>query len=225
MSSIIYYIRNTILKSEKEAGIFFIIFYSVGVSGIVIPATRDLFITLTPLALLLGLTAILVFHQPRDLKREIIVFPSIYLISFFIEAGGVSTGRIFGNYSYGTGLGIKVLDTPLLIGINWVLLVYCTAVIAGRMAVPEILKVIISSLMMVFYDAILEQVAPKMDMWSFEEGNVPLRNYFAWLVLALIFHTLLKLTGIKIMNRPAAFIFYIQSIFFIILTIFFKLTE
>ncbi len=133
-------------------------------------ATRDLFISLTPLALFLSMAAIIAFHQAGDLKKEIIVFAAIFSASFLIEAWGVNTGRVFGNYTYGEGLWIKILSTPLLIGINWVLLVYCTAVITDSISAPVIVKILSSSVLMVLYDLIMEQVAPAMNMWSFENG-------------------------------------------------------
>jgi putative membrane protein len=46
----------------------------------------------------------------------------IAVAGFFIEAIGVNTGLIFGNYVYKTTLGWKFLETPLIIGVNWILL-------------------------------------------------------------------------------------------------------
>jgi putative membrane protein len=42
----------------------------------------------------------------------------IAVAGFFIEAIGVNTGLIFGNYVYKTTLGWKFLETPLIIGVN-----------------------------------------------------------------------------------------------------------
>jgi bisanhydrobacterioruberin hydratase len=225
MSLPINKIRNIFIDRVRETRIFFIVFYSVGVFGIAAESTRNLFVSLTPLALLLGLACIIVFHQTDNLRKDTLTFLSIFITGFLIEAAGVYTGKIFGNYSYGTGLGIKVLNTPILIGINWVVLVYCTAVITEKPAMPALWKILIASSIMVFYDVIMEQVAPAMNMWSFKDGFAPAGNYIAWFVLAVIFHSFVKLAGVKIMNRQAPFIFYIQTVFFIILTIFFKLAQ
>lgn len=214
-------------KIDRVSGtrIFLIIFYSVGVFGTASEATRDLFISLTPLALLLSLAAIIAFHHPGNLKKEILFFTAIFSVSFLIEALGVNTGRVFGNYTYGVGLWIKILNTPLLIGINWVLLIYCTSIIADRLSAPVMVKILSSSALMVLYDLIMEQVAPAMNMWSFENGHVPVRNYIAWFILAALFHSLLKLAGIKIVNRIAPFVFYVQVFFFLILTIYFSIVK
>ena len=185
-------------------------------------ATREFFITLTPLALLLSLLVVILYHQPDDLIKEIILFISIFTAGFLTEAAGVNTGRVFGSYTYGEGLGIKLLDTPLLIGINWVFLVWCTAVISERFKIPAIFKIIFSSIIMVLYDVLLEQVAPLMDMWKFDGGTPPLRNYSSWFLLAVIFHSLVRLAGIKPVNRIATFVLYVQAGFFVILLIIFK---
>jgi putative membrane protein len=206
-------------------GAFLIIFFSVGVFGIAGDKTREMFIMLTPLALIFSLAAIIAFHHPGNLKKEIIIFTAIFSVSFLIEALGVNTGRVFGNYTYGEGLWIKLLKTPLLIGINWVLLIYCTAIISDGLSVPVFVKILISSALMVVYDIIMEQVAPEMKMWSFENGFVPVRNYIAWFILAALFQSLLKLAGIKIANRIAPFVFYVQVSFFLILAVYFKIVQ
>lgn len=223
MNLIIYGIRNRISGKVTETRIFFILFFIVGIFGIAAESTRDLFISLTPLALLLSLAAIIIFHQPVSLKKEIIIFALIYLAGFFVEVAGVNTGFVFGSYRYGDGLGIKIYNTPLMIGINWVLLVYCTSAMTEKLPLPVIVKILLSSSVMILYDLILEQVAPEMNMWRFDDGPAPARNYLAWFIIAVIFHAILKLAGVKITNRQASFVLYIQAVFFTILTIFFRL--
>lgn len=213
------------LKEEKEVRKFFIIFYTIGLLGIAIPLTRNIFIYLTPIALLISFAVVLYFHQAGFNTKTILVFIFIFLISYFIEVTGVKTGLIFGNYNYGKGLGLKLLGTPLMIGINWLLLVYCTAAIFDKLPVHTILKILLSSLLMVAYDLIMEQVAPHLQMWYFDGNTVPLRNYLSWFVLAFSLHSLIKLTGIKTTNKLADLIFYCQLSFFGILFLFFTLMK
>ncbi len=225
MSTGLSFIKNIQPTSATIVKVVLIIFFSVGVSGIMLNSTRDIFIKLTPLALVLSLLVIMVYHRPRNLLKEFIFFSAICTAGFLVEAYGVNSGRIFGIYSYGEGLGIKLLDTPLLIGVNWIFMVYCTAAITDRTAHPVVFKVFFASMLMLFYDLVLEQVAPLMNMWSFEGGTAPLKNYLAWFILALIFHSSVKLAGIKIVNRIAPFVLLVQFLFFVILTIFFNLAE
>ncbi|MBP1665406.1 MAG: hypothetical protein H6Q23_266 [Bacteroidetes bacterium] len=219
---------NTIVNyiSTREPGIrgFIITLYIVGIIGTAIPFTRELFVFLTPFILLISLLILIAFHTGYDTKT-LLVFLIIFLISFFIEVAGVNTSIVFGNYSYGKGLGIKIFKTPLMIGLNWVLLVYCTSAVFEKIRLAVPFKIAGASLLMVVYDIAMEQVAPFMDMWSFGPGRIPLQNYLVWLILALIFHTALKIAGIRISNKFAPLLFYCQFIFFLILALYFKLSE
>ena len=210
---------------ENEVRKFILILYSVGVTGIFIPFTRELFIFLTPPVLILSTILLGLFHRPGYSAGTIVVFVVIFLASFGAEIAGVQTGVIFGQYSYGRGLGPKLAGTPLLIGINWVLLVYCSYVIIDRIPAGKIMKLTGAAALMVIYDIVMEQVAPSMDMWTFEGGSPPLRNYISWFILAFLFHALLRISVTRVTNKIAPVIFWCQLLFFIILFFFFKITK
>lgn len=214
--------RKLLSDRLLTAKLLLTVFFSVGIAGMAIPATSICFKSLTPLALLLSVAAVIFFHGKDDLKKEILFFSFIFIAGFFVEVIGVKTGRIFGIYRYGSGLGPLVLETPVMIGVNWALLVYCTAAVTARFRTSDILKIISASAMMLAYDLILEQAAPVMNMWNFEGDAVPWRNYASWFLLAVIFHSLLKLSGIRIENRIASFVLYVQTAFFIILILILK---
>lgn len=216
---------NFIYGKEKMIRLIIIVFFIVGIVGVAAPISRNLFIALIPLALFLSTIVLISFHQSEIRKKEVLVFLSILLISYLTEAVGVNYDFIFGIYEYGNGLGTKILGTPLLIGVNWLLLVYCTSAISEKVPGGPLGKITGASLLMVAYDIVMEQVAPKMDMWTFKSGYPPLQNYITWLILAFIFHSVIRLADIRITNRLASLIFYCQGAFFIILLIFFKLTE
>ncbi|NLJ43523.1 MAG: carotenoid biosynthesis protein [Bacteroidales bacterium] len=204
--------------------VLLIVFFAVGVAGTAVDLTRDIFISLTPLALLLCFAAIISYHRSENSGKDAIVFGAILLAGFFVETAGVNTGRIFGNYEYGNGLGLKIFNTPLLIGVNWLILTYCTAIVADKLSVPGVLKIPAASALMVLYDLIMEQMAPIMRMWSFEDG-IPAQNYIMWFVFALIFHTVIKIAGLRFSNRIATFIFIIQGSFFLILYLIFRFIQ
>ncbi|HOU02554.1 MAG TPA: carotenoid biosynthesis protein [Bacteroidales bacterium] len=222
--SLVKTVVNYISTREPRIKGFIITLYVVGIIGIAIPFTRGFFVFLTPYILLISLLILIAFHTKHDTKT-LLVFLSIFLLSFFIEVAGVNTGIVFGNYSYGKGLGIKLFNTPLIIGLNWVLLVYCTSAVFERTHLAVPLKIAGASLSMVIYDIVMEQVAPFMDMWSFGVGRIPLKNYLVWFTLALLFHTVLKIAGIRISNKFAPLLFYCQFIFLLILALYFRLSE
>jgi putative membrane protein len=207
------------LKTGNRVVILFIVIYLVGVAGISISYTSEFFTDLVPVIILLSLFTCIVFHRPSFDKRTVIVFLSIVIISFFLEAAAVKSGIIFGNYSYGTSLGHRIFDTPLIIGLNWLFLVYCTAAVTENLNQGKIIKILAASFLMLIYDLLLEISAPVLEMWSFENGLTPVRNYIAWFVIAVFFQSALKIADIKIINTTAQKIFLIQLVFFILIAI------
>jgi bisanhydrobacterioruberin hydratase len=212
-------ISDSLIRHKKYVQIFFIIFYSVGLFGIYTSFLQKLFINLIPIALLLSFIVILFFHQSGINIKTFVVLFIIALSSFFIEVIGVNTGAIFGHYLYGTGLGIQIFSTPLLIGINWVLLVYCSASVTEKINTHYVFRIILASLLMLGYDLILEQIAPFMDMWYWQGNHVPLQNYLAWFIIAILLHSIVRWTGLKFRNQIAATIFICQALFFLSLII------
>jgi putative membrane protein len=95
--------------------------------------------------------------------------------------------------------------------------VYTTASVFEKTSVHPGLKIVFASTIMLVYDLVLEQLAPILDMWYWLDDRVPLKNYLAWFVIALIFHSLLKMAHIKIRNRFASFILVCQFLFFLFL--------
>ena len=213
---------STIKSYYNETVIFFIVFYAVGITGMLIPATFGLFIKLIPFALLLSSAALFFFHIAFDFKTKFI-FTVICVSAFVIEAIGVNTGAIFGLYYYGKSLGLAALNTPFIIGLNWLLLVYLTSSVMEKTRWPIVLQVPVAALLMVGYDLTVEQVAPALDMWHWVENVVPVKNYVAWFILALVFHSLIKIFGIKTENRLAALILICQTVFFLALFVTFNL--
>lgn len=211
--------------SYKELPKTFVIFYSVGLILYILPFTRDLFLFLTPYSLLLVFVAIIYHHKKRDLNFYIFSVIVITL-SYFVEVAGVKTGAIFGDYQYLTSLGPKVLETPLIIGINWLMLTYCSAAIiyyfqaklSGK--IGFVVKVTAGALLMLLYDIIAELVAPAMSMWEFSSSRPPIENFVMWFSLALLFHFLLSLFKIKATVVPAALLFAVQLLFFFLIYIY-----
>jgi bisanhydrobacterioruberin hydratase len=200
---------------------FFVIFYSVGIIGMIVPATFPLFVKLIPFALLLSVLTLALFHGGFS-NRTLLVFLFIFLFGFFAEVFGVNTGFVFGNYNYGNGLGIKLFNTPLMIGINWLLLVYLTASLTEKLNIKPVSKVLLASVIMLGYDVVLEQVAPVLDMWYWQNNEIPLKNYITWFLLALFFHSIVRFFNIKTANKIAPAILICQFIFFVVLWITFK---
>ena len=208
------------LKSQKGLRLtraFFVFFYTVGIVGIFLPASRELMIKTTPLALLLSIFALALFQTSVWNVRTIGIMAFIFIAGFSVEVLGVQTGVIFGEYTYGNTLGIKLWETPLMIGLNWVLMVYLSSALIHKLKLNVWLKALISTLIMLSYDVVLEPVAPKLDMWSWSNDFAPFQNYLVWGILAFLFQSALVLAKVKPQNPIAASILGSQFLFFIAL--------
>lgn len=197
---------------------FIVIFYMVALLGFIIPFSKTFFIIITPFALLLNCYLLAIYHGKYALK-DVLIFLLIFISGYLIEVIGVQTGLIFGIYSYGNALGFKMFETPLLIGINWLFLTYSATSITEYIKGNKWLPVFVAPALMLIYDIVLEKVAPKMNMWTWQNMEVPVRNYIAWYVIALVFVLLLKVVKIDTRNPLAPILFICQFVFFALLTL------
>lgn len=207
------------LKPE-QARRFVIIFYIVGMLGFMIPYTRDLFVQLTGLALVINFVLLLWFHEASYKLDTLIVFILIFIAGFFIEVIGVETGVIFGQYAYGSALGLKLFETPLMIGVNWLMLSYAFASILQPLKLHPMGKILFAAAGMVIYDVVMEQSAPLLDLWSWKDGIIPLENYVAWFLVAILFQLIFVFSGIRLKNPLALIILICQFLFFLALAVF-----
>lgn len=211
---------NRILKYLVNEGlpITFIVFYSVGLALYFTPPTHDLFIQITPYTLVLVSAAIFSHHKEWNVKT-IGVLGGIFILSIIIEIIGVATGKLFGVYEYGKGLGVKIADVPIVIGLNWVFLVYASNSIISKYTSKNIPVIVGAASLMVLYDILLEKVAPLMDMWLFFKNDAPVSNFVVWFLMALFFNWAIQQFKINTLNKPARWLFFIQVGFFIVIAI------
>ncbi|WP_082226856.1 carotenoid biosynthesis protein [Porphyromonas canoris] len=195
------------------------IFYIFGALQLANPETRTLYTGMTPWVLLFSVLFLGLYDKTPKRSGLLLFSLIVAVLSFGVEVWGVATGDVFGSYSYGSELGVKIAETPLLIGLNWVLLLYLSAAISSFLPRNILSWIILPSILMVGYDMVMEQVAPRMDMWSWGGDVIPVQNYLVWGVLALLFHTLRYVMNITVRNRMALFLFTIQVLFFLIILI------
>lgn len=194
-----------------------IIFYSVGAMGIWLNPD---FAILTPFNLVL--TAVLLFylHPHKDLLLFINLF-FVFVAAWFLEMIGTTTGVIFGNYLYGQTLGLKLNQTPIIIGLNWIIVTYSSLLsvdaIAKKMQwkLHEIWGAILAAVLMVMLDFLIEPVAPKLDFWAFENLTVPLQNYTAWFFFGFAFCYWMLKGGVLKPNPLGWKVYAAQMLFFI----------
>ena len=162
--------------------------------------------------LILNITLFMIFpiYQPKNA----LAYASIAVLGFLIEFLGVNFGWFFGDYQYGNNLGLKIGGTPLLIGLNWAMLVLVTGQIARSFLPKKWMQVSFASGLMLLLDIVMEKVAPVFDFWAFESDCVPLSNFIAWFVFALIFQLISHAFNSKGNISISYHIYIVQFLFF-----------
>ena len=101
-----------------------ILFHITGVIGILFTPYKDWFIHNTPITLLL-MGVLLAASQERIEKGFIGFFLMAFATGMITEIIGVNSGILFGEYTYGSVMGPKLMGVPFLIGMNWFVIVFC----------------------------------------------------------------------------------------------------
>lgn len=214
-----FFSRGNIKITKLKTGIFFlIIFHLVGLIGLVIPDTRFVFQTLTPFNLIVSLILILSFHRDWNAAFYMYLFIS-FILGYFVEILGIQTGMIFGGYRYGDSLGLKIFDTPLLIGVNWMLLIYTCGSISSLMIKNLYFKALLGTILMVVLDYLIEPVAMEMDFWYWNSDSIPLQNYLGWALLSYFLLLIYFLLPFHKQNSLVLSFYFIQLFFFLAIRI------
>lgn len=191
------------------------IFHLVGFVGFLINPAY--FRSLTPINLLLsGLLLVIMSGQGK--AQFYLALLMVALAGYLVEVAGVNTGLIFGHYRYGAALGYKLFATPLLIGVNWAMLIYATN--QWCRFSNKYLNVLLAALLMIGLDFFIEQSAARFDFWYWRGAHIPLQNYVAWFVISLMMNWFAH-DVLSQKPSPTARAFYvIQVLFFVALYIF-----
>lgn len=202
------------------------VLYAVGLLGVLLPLHQE-FMRLTPFNLLVSLGFVLDNHpgQPQGKGGLWTALALSYVAGWLLELAGVQTGWIFGIYEYGAALGPKLWGTPLMIGLNWAMLLYLVTAI-GYAYLPQSSgwqRAALGATLMVFLDIWIEPVAVRYDFWAWQAPPwnalvvAPLQNYTSWwlaaFVLLLVFQRLVP----SFVNKTAEGLYGLQLLFFFIL--------
>lgn len=165
-------------------------------------------------------SAVILWINHRERNREILWFSIlVFALGFVVEFVGVRYGIIFGQYSYGSTLGPKLFNVPIIIGLNWLLVMYCIASLTDSLKIPTIMKIITGSLLAVAVDWLIEPVAMHFDFWTWKDGVVPVQNYMGWFFTSTVMQTAYHLLHVKAENKLALSFYFTQLFFFLILNI------
>ena len=179
----------TKLYKNKELLRFSVFFvWLINISGFfgVLSDQKEFFLSTSPFAIVITFI-LLVLNYDFKQKGFISALISIISIGFLVEFLGVNYDLFFGSYEYGDNLGYKIGGVPIIMSINWLVLIFLTGSFAEKIIPNSLpLKVLFASLLMVFLDVLLEICAPKLDYWKFNDEVVPMSNYNSWFIISAI---------------------------------------
>ncbi|WP_317899195.1 carotenoid biosynthesis protein [Aurantibacillus circumpalustris] len=189
---------------------FLILVYVSGAIGLLIQPS--FFIPFTPYTLSLTCIVFLIY-QPLSKLNFVLGFLCIAIIGFASEVIGVKTGFVFGDYHYGSTLGYKLLGVPLVISLNWALLVTCGIILTKSLTSNKALNALCSAGLITVIDLLIEQLAPSLDFWHFKTGFAGIHNYLGWFIISFITSFLLQ-NYVGSGNKKTAYIILVLQVFF-----------
>jgi putative membrane protein len=207
----------------------------VGLVGILF-FDRRLFASLTPMNILLMLALLIWTQQERTLTFWLL-FAACFIEGMLAEIIGVNTGYLFGHYHYTHVMGPQVLGVPLIIGINWFIVIYCSGILISKFShylmsrMPDTEQerlqgvyhwtlLLDGALLTVLFDWVMEPVAMKLNFWQWENDKIPFSNYLSWLALSMIMMYFFRRSVFDKRNQFAVNLLLIQLMFFLILRTF-----
>ena len=191
-----------IVTKHQWATAIALLFHTIGIVGLLF-FDKSFFIASTPLNLLLMFILLIWTQKEKNTSFFILLFITA-VTGILVEIIGVNTGWLFGNYQYGKALGIGLKGVPLMIGINWFIIIYCCGISTQTLLLKVIRKVnsesgepplflkslsviIDGATLAVVFDWIMEPVAVKLGYWQWlGDGSIPLYNYFCWFIVSVI---------------------------------------
>lgn len=212
-------IRKILSEKIYSSIALIIIFHLVGLVGFTNEPFIDVFKRLVPLHLLLML--FIVLWNNESWNKHFIQFSLfVYVGSFVVEMLGTNTGLIFGEYGYGRTLGFKLWNTPLMIGVNWFILVYGMGCALTKVKIHnKFLFAGIGASVLVLLDLLIEPVAMRFDYWQWSGNEIPIQNYGAWWVVSFIFMLIFNRLHFNKQNIVAISLLIVQFLFFILLNL------
>ncbi|MFW5821162.1 MAG: carotenoid biosynthesis protein, partial [Bacteroidota bacterium] len=182
--------------------------------------TKEYVLSMTDIFLLAVNSLVFYFVWKASPSIRLMIWSiSAFLITFLLEYAGVETGKVFGNYHYGETMFLQLGKVPVVIAFNWTILILATYSISNKLVNKPWIIPVISSVLIVIFDYIMEPVAMYLDYWQWENNTIPLQNYIAWFIISLVFAYALSILKIRPDSKILRYYFFIQLGFFVLFRI------
>lgn len=216
------------LKSSKI--ILLVLIHLIGFLGIN-SDYRLFFLSLSPINLLVS--ALIIFFNEKIPYR---LYLCLYFTFYGVEWLGVYSGWPFGTYFYAETLGVKIFQIPLIIGVNWLLLLHASQEVITKfleslslktsrgdedaeIRVQEqfpiaVLKASLVAVLMLLIDYLIEPHAAELDYWHWLNDVIPMNNYLAWLLISFFCSLILSFAKSPRSSFSVAFSYLVILIMF-----------
>ncbi len=224
------------LKTKTQiATALAIFFHAVGLVGMFV--NKEFFVATTALNLLL-MAGLLFYTQQKINVPFLLFFALCFFVGIAVEMIGTNTGYLFGEYKYGKMLGFAIKNVPIIIGINWFIIMYCCGITVHTILIKltarleamtgkaspslKILSIISDGAMLaVFFDWIMEPAAIKLGYWKWlNGGEIPSFNYLTWFGISTILMAAFGLLKFEKQNIFAVNLLMIMMMFFMLIQTF-----
>lgn len=211
--NLVIYLEKLALINKQNFAIFLIWLFHISAIVGVSMGHFHFFVpkTYLNLSVMFGL---LYWVYPLFSVKKIALTLIFFFVGFLVEYLGVNYGLLFGDYSYGENLGFKFKNVPLLIGVNWAMLILITGAISNAFKISTFSKIMMGASLMILLDIPMETVAPIFDFWTFSGNVAPLQNYVAWFIVAAFLHSIFQFAKLKGNQTFSTHLYICQFVFF-----------
>jgi putative membrane protein len=116
------------------------------------------------------------------------------------EVVGLHTGVPFGDYRYGSSLGVTLLGVPLVVPLAWTMVAWPAALVARRLVRTPLARVAVGAWALASWDLFLDPQLVAAGGWRWTApsphlpgvSSVPLTNYAGWLLVAAVLSAALQ---------------------------------
>lgn len=206
-------IKNTSLKYKILFAVP-IILQLVGLFGLNSSFSKW-FVPLTALNLLMSAVIIFWFHKPKN-KIFMVSIAICFIVGMFAEGIGVNTGLLFGNYHYPATLGPQLFGVPIIIGINWAMLVYCIGSLLNHLKVNPLLIAVLGAIGITAMDFLIEPFAVKHNLWVWKNNIIPTKNYLGWFGISFVLFLAQQKLLSQFKNKLATTMAVVFYLFFLV---------
>lgn len=226
-------IRISSISAHGKATAVALFFHIIGLCGILF-YDQELFASLTAFNLLLSAGLLIYTQKEKNVSFFLFVFVCS-IVGFAVEYIGIHHHWLFGDYVYLKAMGLQWQHVPLVIGVNWFIMMYCCGVSVQmflnymwnrlrsedqpiRKNVGFVAVILDGALLATFFDWIMEPVAVKLGYWEWlGDGAVPMLNYVSWFGISAVLMLFFRLLSFHKNNQFAVNLLLIQLMFFLIL--------